>query len=417
MQYQSLCILGRLPALGRAELESLYGADQLQPVGDYAMLIDRTPSDIDFRRLGGSTRLARVLGTVDSTHWNDLAKFLTDNLTSYLDALPAEGKLKLGVSTFGLAAGSKQLFRTGLELKKVCKKAGRSVRLVPNTEPALSSAQVLHNQLAGDLGLELLLVADDKQTIVAKTMAVQDITAYAHRDQGRPKRDARVGMLPPKLAQTIVNLATGSLPVDSKTVVLDPFCGTGVVLQEALLMGFGAYGTDLEPRMIDFTEQNLSWLLEAPRGGSRWGPPAARSSARTEGEYGLTGPPTQLEVGDATSHRWRPFSVVASETYLGRPLSSWPNSDTLHEIMGACNTIIEKTLQNLASQTSSGTRLCLAVPAWRGPGGTIHHLQLLDHLSTLGYNRIRFEHAAPDQLVYYRPEQLVARELLVITRI
>ena len=45
-------------------------------------------------------------------------------------------------------------------------------------------------------------------------------------------------------------------------LLLDPFCGTGVVLQEALLMGYDVYGTDLEPRMIDYSGANLDWLSE-----------------------------------------------------------------------------------------------------------------------------------------------------------
>lgn len=394
MQYKSLFILGRQPAIGIAELESLFGTDRIAPVGDSAVLSDIPPDQIDFARLGSSIRLAKVLAPLETTAWPAIVRHLAERLADELDYLPSEGKLKLGLSVFGVPVGTPQLFRSGLELKKVCKRANRSVRLVPNTEPALSSAQVLHNQLTGELGREFLLVRDKQRTWLAYTVKVQDINAYARRDQGRPKRDARVGMLPPKLAQTIVNLATGPLSASDQQVVLDPFCGTGVVLQEALLMGYGAYGTDLEPRMIDYSRQNLEWL----------------ATYRTE-----TTP--QLEAGDATTHQWtHPFSVIASETYLGRPLSSWPGTDTLHEIIGTCNVIIEKFLRNLGSQTKPAQRLCLAVPAWHGPGNKIYHLPLIDHLEEIGYNRHRFEHVRNETLVYFRPEQLVARELLVITR-
>jgi len=394
MNYKTLCILGRQPAIGRAELESLLGAEHVRPIGEQAMASDIAPAEIDFARIGSSIRLAKILTPLQTTQWPAIVRYLAEKLPEHLDYLPAEGKLKLGLSVFGLPVSVQQLFRTGLELKKICKQAGRSVRLVPNTEPALSSAQVLHNQLTGDLGLELLLIKDGQQTWLAQTVAVQDITAYARRDQNRPKRDARVGMLPPKLAQTIVNLATGPLPAAENGVVLDPFCGTGVILQEALLMGYGAYGTDLEPRMIDYSRENLEWLAV----------------------HGRETTP-MLETGDATTHQWiNPFSVIASETYLGRPLSSWPGADKLHEITGTCNVIIEKFLKNLAAQTQPGLRLCLAIPAWRGPNGQLHHLPLLDHLGQIGYNRQRFEHVRDAELVYFRPEQLVARELLVITR-
>lgn len=403
MQVNSIFILGRQPAIGRAELESVLGSGHVQPIGDTAVGSDVDPADIAFSRLGSSVRLAKNLATLNATEWPKLMRNIASELPKHLSSLP-EGKLKLGISTFGLSVTPQHLFKSGLELKKVCKKAHRSVRLVPNTEPALSSAQVLHNQLTGSLGIELLLMRDGQQTWLAQTVAVQDINAYARRDQGRPKRDARVGMLSPKLAQTIVNLATAQTSPLHGAVVLDPFCGTGVVLQEASMMGFGIYGSDLEPRMIEYTDQNLLWLrqhLKTP----------ATHAVDPDGRY------YRLEVGDATTHHWNPPpSIVASEVYLGRPLSNWPNPETLQDIMGACNVITEKFLQNIATQLPAGARLCLAVPAWRAPSGRLYHLPLLDHLEKMGYNRLKFEYVPGEDLVYYRPNQLVARELLVIIK-
>jgi len=396
MRHKSIFILGRQPAIGRAELESLFGATHLMPIGDHAMGCDVAPEEIDFNRIGGSMRLAKPLDIIETTRWPDVARAVGKKLPHSLDELPAEGKLKLGISAYGFSLQPSDLLRTGLELKKICKKIGRSVRIVPNVEVELNSAQVIHNHLTGDLGMELLFVRDGNSTFVAQTLAVQDIDAYAARDQGRPKRDAFVGMLPPKLAQTIVNLGVGQTPPSTDTVVLDPFCGTGVVLQEALLMGYSAYGTDLEPRMVEYTDKNLEWL-----------------QTYNDKELGSV----TTEVGDATEHKWsHSFSVVAGETYLGRPLSGWPNPEKLQEIIGTCNIILQKFLRNLADQTPSGTRLCLAMPAWAAPNGRIYHLSLLDSLEVMGYNRVSFSWAQEQEMVYHRPDQLVARELVVITR-
>jgi tRNA G10 N-methylase Trm11 len=393
MVYKSLFILGRTPGIARAELESLYGAEHLVACADYAVLSDLNTRDIAFARLGGTVKLANVLGVVKTHDWRTVQKELTSQAIALAQDL-AEGKVQLGISVYGLRANPRQLMGAGLEMKKSLRAHGYSVRLVPNQEPALSSAQVLHNHLTGERGIELIAVQHGNETILARAVNVQDINAYAARDQGRPKRDAFVGMLPPKLAQTIVNLGVGSLPPSHETLVLDPFCGTGVVLQEAALMGYGMYGTDLEPRMVDFSRQNLAWLSE-------------RSST----------PDSLLEAGDATKHTWHPSPlIVASETYLGRPLSNWPKPETLTDIIGTCNVIIQKFLRNIGGQLQPGNRLCLAVPAWRAPNGRIYHLPLLDLLGEMGYNRVSFEHASEEEMVYYRPEQLVARELLVITR-
>jgi tRNA (guanine10-N2)-dimethyltransferase len=389
---QSVAILGRQPALGRAELESLYGAKSLQPVGQQAALLNMPASQLPMSRLGGTVKAARLLSSINSTDWPRLIKYIVDNLPQYLRSIP-EGKIRFGLSVYGLPTKPATMGRSCLELKKIIKRNGRSVRVVPNTASQLNAAQVIHNQLTGPTGLELLLIRQGQKTLLVQTTAVQNIDAYAARDQARPKRDAKVGMLPPKLAQTIVNLATGSS--DKEVTLLDPFCGTGVVLQEALLMGYGAVGTDLEPRMVDYSQANLDWLQQ------RWHLPQGKFS---------------LEVGDATNHHWQPFDSVAAETYLGRPFSSLPDAQTLSQVIRDVDTIHRKFLRNLASQTKPGFRACLAVPAWHVAGNSVKHLPTLDSLQEMGYTRMSFVHARNEDLVYHRPGQVVGRELVVITR-
>lgn len=391
----ALVVLGRQPELGLAELESLYGADMVRPVGDEAALVKLAPGSMDFDRLGGAVKLGAVLGTVSGTTLPDVQRFLEQCVVPEIAALP-EGKIQLGLSVYGLAPKPQQILATGLNLKKLLKKSGRSVRLTPNAERALSSAQVLHNHLTGATGFEIMLVRDGNRAICARTTNVQDIDAYTLRDRGRPKRDARVGMLPPKLAQTIINLAAGNTAPSANQTILDPFCGTGVVLQEALVMGFSAYGTDLEPRMIDYSSSNISWLR-----------------SRYPELDGLT----SLEAGDATTHQWEDkITAVACETYLGQPFSTFPAREKLERVVATCDLIHKKFLQNIAGQIKPGTRFCLAVPAWQEKPGRYIHLPILDQLGELGYNRVSFEHVNARGLLYSREDQVVARELLVITR-
>lgn len=410
----SLVTLGRQPALGLAELESLFGSSAVRPVGHQAAIVEVEPDIFTFDRLGGSVKFCKVLTTLDTTNWKEIEKFLLKVSPGHTESMP-EGKMTLGLSIVGLDINQRQLEATGLSLKKAIRKTGRSVRLVPNKAPELNTAQVIHNKLTSPNGWELIFVRDKNQTIIAQTVQVQDIEAYTRRDRERPKRDTKVGMLPPKLAQIIINLAVDTMPADKlesiskipsgqeiplqilDKTILDPFCGTGVVLQEAALMGYSAYGTDLEPRMIDYTNINLDWLV------------AGDGSKLTHIDY-------TTKVGDATSHAWdQSFDHVACETYLGRPLTSLPDHETLVKIMSDCDTIHRKFLRNLARQTKSGMRMCIAVPAWKTRNG-FKHLKTLDSLEELGYNRIRFEHSSEAELIYHRPDQVVARELVVLER-
>lgn len=406
-------VLGRQPALGLAELEGLYGSAAIRPVGTHAAIVDVDPCLLAFDRLGGSVKFCKMLTTLDTVHWRDIEKFLVQVSPGHSQTMP-EGKMLLGLSIIGFDIGLKQLEATGLTLKKAIRKTGRSVRLVPNKSPELNAAQVIHNNLAGPNGWELVLIKDGAKTIVTQTVKVQDIESYTLRDRGRPKRDAKVGMLPPKLAQIIINLSVGRLseetlsnicdiPADQEIprvrlekTVLDPFCGTGVVLQEAALMGYDVYGSDLEKRMVEYSEQNMGWLSE---------------------RYRLAPVCCRLEPGDATDHTWKtPVDFIASETYLGRPFTSQPSGETLAQTVADCNLIIKKFLHNVHGQIKPGTRLCLALPAWQTKPGQFRHLPLIDQMGDLGYNRVSFEHVRDEQLLYYREGQIVARQLIVITR-
>ncbi len=393
---QSIVIFGRQPDLGLAELESLYGS-AIVPIGDQAAALTLKVDDINFERLGGSVKLCRILTRLETSNWGDIERFLVKDTPEHALQAP-EGKLQIGLSAYGFSEGAPRIQATGLSVKKAIKKVGRSVRLTPNQEPALSSAQVQHNRLTGPTGWELVLIRDGEFTFLAQTVAIQDIDSYTMRDRDRPKRDARVGMLPPKLAQIIINLAAATTGAAGK-VILDPFCGTGVVLLESELMGFNAYGSDLEPRMIDYSAHNLTWFSQ-------------QFSSPTPSPA-----PAVLEIGDATAWQWQThIDVVASETYLGKPFTSTPPPAILHSTVSDCNLIIKKFLRNIHGQLDPGTRLCIAVPAWQVRKNEFKHLPLVDSLENLGYNQVRFEHVESNALLYYRDDQIVARELLVLTR-
>lgn len=382
-----IAILGRQPALGMAELEQLYGSTAVRWFSDSTAIID-SPA-FDFERLGGTQKAGRVVSELRGD-WRQVSMKL---VSAYAEAwADHEGKITLGISAYGFKTTPRDVQKTGIILKGKLKERGVSLRLIPNADTALSSATSHHNKLGlSDNHVELIIVRGaNGVAIIAESVGAQNITALAARDQGRPKRDAFVGMLPPKLARMMVNLA----PVKAGRI-LDPFCGTGVLLQEAALLGYDVYGTDLVPKMVQFTKANLDWLIDT---------------------HHVT-PGVTLDVGDAMTYHWRtPVDAVACEAYLGQPFSAPPSPGKLTEVRGNCNHIISEFLRNIAPQLSPGAPLCIAVPAWRDSTGRFTHLPLVDSVGSLGYNRTTLRHVRNDQLLYYREDQVVARELLLLTR-
>lgn len=385
-----LLVLGREPKLSLVELEALFGSENVKAflakkdIKDPNLAIVKADK-LDFSRLGGSMKAGQIL---------------TEPIQDYLSKLPA-GKITLGISDYSPHANKKSTWALALKYKNLLKRHGRNVRLIPNNDgPALTSAASHHNQLGEKLNhVEILKYQKD----IAVSIGTQNITAYAKRDRERPARDAFVGMLPPKLAQILINIATGEFERQNsqKPVVLDPFCGTGVVLQEALLMGYSAYGTDLSEKMIKYSQKNLEWL-----------------SSRTTNLQQGNAPKFYLEPGDATKHSWQSAQVncVASEIYLGHPLSAPPGSLKLKEFQQSTKELLLGFLKNISSQIESGATLCLATPAWLRPNGDYEGVNILDEIEKLGYNRLQYKHATTQDLLYHRDGQIVARQLLILRK-
>ena len=435
-----IALLGRQPEISIAELAAVFGADCVNRISQQFAKVQT--SQFDITTLGGTIKCAEVITELPASR-TDKASLLAASrfITQHYQAKWAHSphKITLGLSAYNLAVGARDVQKTGLILKSSLKKSGTSLRLIPNDQPALSTATAHNNKLGGSpYKVELLLIkTTDRRLIIAESRGVQNITAYTRRDRHRPKRDAFVGMLPPKLAQIMLNLAmgagsltgqkscTGRIPaISSKSnasgnavrrtidlserlesdpltevgrrhpLILDPFCGTGTVLQEALLAGYDVVGTDLSQKMVDYTTENLSWLPST-----------------------FTAPGNVIDIhqANATTHHWpnsENLTAVVCETYLGQPFSAPPAPQKLAEVVGNCNHIITGFLANLRPQLAPNAPLCIAVPAWYDASGRTAHLPLIKNLQQLGYYQLN-----RTPLIYRRPDQIVARELLVLKTI
>ncbi len=384
MQY--LAVLGRLPALSIAELSAQFPASEAsfergknlrQNLLFFSLPDGQTP---DISRFGGVQKFGVFLGNFKAT-------------VDFLSSLP-EGKITLGLSDFRPHASAFKAQGEALKLKRLLSRNGRSVRVLSNKSAVLSTATSHHNQLAEKPNhVEIMLTSAGYFNL----LGVQNITEYAKRDQARPARDAKVGMLPPKLAQILINLC-GPLPKNAR--LLDPFCGTGVVLQEALLDGYAAYGTDLDPRMVAYSEKNLAWLTSSS--------PFAKT---------LKSPVFAVEEGDAVSHTWQgTISAVAAEAFLGQPMSAPPADIKLRQEKARCREILLGFFKNLAPQIAENTPVVIAVPAWLRPAGHYETLNLLDEVEKLGYNVMKFRNLGQADLLYFREGQIVAREIIVLRK-
>ncbi|MBN2100516.1 hypothetical protein JW710_01305 [Candidatus Dojkabacteria bacterium] len=255
-------IPGRKWVLSLAELKSVLNSSQTKHVElssspeyitfDIMLSIDDM-LDL-FKKLGGFIKFGFVV--------EDPYEFLEGNVLDKVQKI--NKKLNFAVSM----AGEPQMVREkinskqklGMEIKKWLKTKKISSRYVAKPRIAQTSSVLIEKNKILDEGFELYLLFDSKRVtnLWGFTLAVQDYEDFAKRDYKRPRTNKKKGMLPPKLARIMVNLS-GLKP---GLTIWDPFCGSGTVLQEALVLGYKVIGTDIDSVSIEETQENLSWTCE-----------------------------------------------------------------------------------------------------------------------------------------------------------
>jgi len=267
--------LGRVFTLSLAELFSVFESMGLdfRLVDLYReVLIIETETPLDAaklqKRLGGTIKIMEVLDSLGrkkdfGPSWVFKDYFDAKNLKEKFLG-NRTGKIQIGISIYPLARelplrGENK--RLGLEIKKILTVASYSVRIVfPQLEAISLPSVVVTNEHLLEKGAEIDFLVGEERIYLARTLTVQDFGDYGRRDYQRPARDNHIGMLPPKVAQEMINLAQVKLPMAPNSVILDPFVGSGTLLQEAMIMGYKTVGSDISEKAVEDAEKNLQWI-------------------------------------------------------------------------------------------------------------------------------------------------------------
>ena len=244
-------ILGNHPSLSLAELLTVFSTD-IELVNNNIAILD-TKKDINasqiIQNLGGTIKIGLVIK-------ENSKDFAYDSKKIVLGLCKKGEKFSFGLSCYG--DNNIYVKNLGINIKKALKNEGFSIRFVESKEKVLSSVIVEQNKLLKK-GIEIISFKYKGQIFLAKTLAVQPFKSLSFRDFGRPARDDRSGMIPPKLAQIMINIATGG---NRDIKILDPFCGSGTILSEALLMNHNVFGSDISKKAIEDSQNNLEWIKE-----------------------------------------------------------------------------------------------------------------------------------------------------------
>lgn len=378
-------VLGRERELATAEIAAFFGFGTDSPAvadrreGILAMEADMEPSRA-IKKLGGAIKIGVEMATGLSE--NALVAAIATELHT------VEGKIHFGLSWYGNADTGK-MKEWGMSIKKTLKSEGLSVRFVFKNEATLSSATVEHNGLA-ERGREFLILANNGRFDLSRTAVVQPFEDFSKRDFGRPGRDDISGMLPPKLAMMMINLA--QIPLEG--VLLDPFCGSGTIITEAMLMAYtNLIGTDISAKAVEDTKKNIQWISDNFR------VPMANVQLKIE----------KSDIKNlAKIIPNQSVDAIVTEPFLGRPLTGRERSDEIQKQAAELKKLYLETLTIFAKLLKKGGTAVMIIPAFKSGAGLVK-IDLLAEAKKLGFETETF--FGKNFLSYSRPDQHVARDI------
>jgi tRNA G10 N-methylase Trm11 len=390
---QAFTVLGSNPQLSIAELKTLIKKAPSLFTNEVAIFDDvDTKLDVLQQKLGGIQKIGSVIGSVTTIN----KKEITDFLASMLQSQSMDGKIYFGFSIYDIENAQRtqklqmQIKAIGLEIKSKLKYAGRSARFVTSKENTLSSVIVSKNHLL-DRGAEFVFLVKDREILIGQTQAVQDFKDWSHRDYDRPARDARRGMLPPKLARMMVNLTGINL---LNTTLLDPFCGSGTILMEGALLGAEKLiGSDISEKAVEDTIQNLEWLRD-----ENYNVPifeVLQSKASNLAAY----------------HAKESIGAVATEPFLGNPRSG---RETINQIKQAIEDLEQLYFESFSAiypLMKKGAPIVIASPIHIRQGEQFP-VRTKKILKKIGFIE---DPISKEPVIYKREGQFVAREIMRFT--
>lgn len=310
--------------------------------------------------------------------------------------------------------------------KALLKEHGRTARWVMSREPTLSSVIVQKEKLLPDQnGIEVLVLVGASHVTLAQTLAVQPFEAWGRRDYGKPARSMARGMLPPKLARVMLNIGIGNSSLITRTsslTILDPFCGTGTVLLEALALGCRVIGSDVDVEAIAESRANLEWLRR-----THASPTPSRSPSPREGEKTM-GDDVRVQQCDVRKLSEcvaiHSVDAIVTEPYLGPTQGIRNRGADSRKTMAELHALYVAAFREFAKVLKSGGHTVFVVPVFRA-GATERAIDITRDVERFGFRRVGpfpaalRDHPAlhnKENLPYAREGQHVGRQILVFER-
>ena len=382
-------VLGRVPLFSRAEIACVLeqaGIEFTESLFNQEILVVETrlklePAKLQ-SRLGGTIKIARLICRLPKINPEVVEKIISQERK-----LSRKKKFLFGFSLFG-GLSKKEVEKIGLAVKRNLRDKGISSRFVVSQDRSLSSVIIAKEKLTGE-GLDLLVIKTNDDYLLAQTESIQEFQEFSGRDYGRPSRDDKSGLLPPKLARMMINLSK----TDVGKTILDPFCGSGTVIQEALFLGYRRIiGSDVAEQAVEFSRNNIEWL-------------------KTKYQLDISGVEIyQLDAVDLPDLLDKEsIDAIVTEPYLGPPEKL--QADRARQIISELSGLYLKAFKAFHRVLKESGRVVMILPVINS-----QQLAILEEIAALGFEIESLSAEPRGSLIYSRPNQTVLREIFVFRK-
>lgn len=401
---QYIFLLGRTPDLSLIELRSFFMRLSLpfkltQHADGIALVESIDVPVIELNRmLGGTVKIGSVVESLPLSSLSDLPKLFTYDVL-FNEFFDKElKKVEFGVSVYS-CGGKENELKLAREkhtlltqtIKKELEKNGIKAHFPQIKETVLSSASVDKNKLIRK-GAEILIIVTQDALLIGKTHAVQEFESFSKRDFGRPVRDMKSGVMPPKLARMMINIAQ----ISQKQTILDPFCGSGTIIQEALVLGYkNIIATDKSEKAIRDTKKNTEWYVQ------RINPEASLSDVIIK----------HVDV-KKISHVLDPETVhaIVTEPYLGPTLKRRLQSKQIINTYKELSDLYISAWKEFHTVLAPGGSVVMILPAFQG--NRTEYMPILEEIEKIGFYQEQLSGGKRKSVLVGNNRDFVQREIV-----
>ncbi len=222
---------------------------------------------------------------------------------------------------------------------------------------------------------------------IGRVIAITNPLELKRRDLDRPEVDY-MKVISIRLAKILVNISK----VKKDETLLDPFCGSGTMLQEALLKGINVVGLDSDPNSIKQAQNNLNWIVK---------------KYTVKNSFKLVNLDCRKLLNVLKENS---VDGVATEPYMGPFIRNLPNMSEARNLVMDLSNLYNDLLLNLKKVVKKSKRVVIIIPKFR----TRENKNVVIAFSGLAEQNGFFVAAKPIQYGY--KESKLLREIYVLEK-